>query len=101
MNDSSKRNGVKRKDDLLFVGGHAAIDFINTVHMADGVLTDTLASDGDIREWMDRSKLAPGGSSTKWADGDLLRAARQLRNIAVQGLQSRKAKKRFPVAGLN
>jgi predicted RNA-binding Zn ribbon-like protein len=101
MSDLSERNAVERKDDLLFVGGHAAIDFINTVHMVGGVLTDTLHSDDDIREWMARSELTPGGSSTRWADGELLHAARQLRDIAVQGLESRKAKKRFPVAGLN
>src|SRR5207244_12663409 len=52
MSDLSERNAAERKDDLLFVGGHAAIDFINTVHMVGGVLTDTLHSDDDIREWM-------------------------------------------------
>jgi len=101
MSDWSERNAVKRTDRLLFVGGHAAIDFINTVHMVGGVLTDTLHSDDDVRAWMARSALTPGDSSKRWADGELLHAARQLRDIALQGLEDRKAKKRFPVAGLN
>jgi predicted RNA-binding Zn ribbon-like protein len=92
---------VKQKDDLLFVGDHAAIDFINTVHMVSGVLTDTLNSDDDVRRWMVRSKLSLGGPSTVWADGELLRAVRELRKIAVKGLETGKAKKRFSVAELN
>jgi predicted RNA-binding Zn ribbon-like protein len=102
MNDSCA-NGmpVKQKDDLLFVGDHAAIDFINTVHMVSGVLTDTLNSDQDVRRWMVRSGLSPAGPSSAWADGELLRAARQLREIAVKGLESGKAKKRISVRELN
>jgi predicted RNA-binding Zn ribbon-like protein len=92
---------VKEKDDLLFVGDHAAIDFINTVHMVGGVLTDTLNCDEDVRQWMVRSKLSPAGPATVWADGELLRAARQLREIAVNGLESGKGKKRLSVAKLN
>jgi predicted RNA-binding Zn ribbon-like protein len=99
--NSSKRDVSEKKDDLLFVGDHAAIDFINTVHMVSGVLTDTLNSDDDVRRWMARSELLLAGPSTGWADGELLHAARQLREIAVKGLESRKAKKRFPVAELN
>jgi predicted RNA-binding Zn ribbon-like protein len=101
MSDLSERNALQRKDALLFVGDHAAIDFINTVHMVDGVLTDTLHSDDDVRRWMARSELPLAGSSTKWADGELLNAARHLREIAVEGLESRKAKRRFPMGELN
>jgi predicted RNA-binding Zn ribbon-like protein len=101
MTDSSKRNVLDTKDDLLFVGDHAAIDFINTVHMVSGVLTDTLHSDGDVRRWMARSGLPLAGSSKRWVDGELLHAARQLRDIAAQGLERRKAKKKFSVQKLN
>jgi predicted RNA-binding Zn ribbon-like protein len=97
----SERNAVEREDDLLFVGGHAAIDFVNTVHVVGGAMTDTLRSDDDVRRWVARSGLPLAASSTRWADGELLRAARQLREIAVQGLESRKSKKKFPVAELN
>jgi predicted RNA-binding Zn ribbon-like protein len=101
MSDSTKRNAAEVKDDLLFVGDHAAIDFINTVHMVSDVLTDTLCSDDDVKRWMTQSELPLAGSSAKWVEGELLRTARQLREIAVRGLESRKAKKKFPVAELN
>src|SRR5882757_175906 len=102
MSHSVKREGSSEpNDELLFVGDHTAIDFINTVHIVDGVMTDTLHSDNDVWRWMVRSGLSHAARSATWADGELLRAARRLRNIAVHAMQSRKAKKKFPLMELN
>jgi predicted RNA-binding Zn ribbon-like protein len=102
MSHSVKREeSSERNDELLFVGDHAAIDFINTVHIVDGVMTDTLHSDDDVRRWLVRSGLSCAARSATWADGELLRAARRLREIAVHGMQSRKAKKKVPLTELN
>ena len=102
MSHSVKREeSSERNDGLLFVGDHAAIDFINTVHIVDGVMTDTLHSDNDVRRWLVRSGLTYGACSATWANGELLRAARRLREIAVHGMESRKAKKKFPLTELN
>jgi len=102
MSHSAKREeSSKRNDELLFVGDHAAIDFINTVHIVDGVLTDTLHSDNDVRRWLVRSGLSHAACSATWANGDLLRAARRLRETAVQGMEGRRAKKRVALTELN
>src|SRR5258705_12079670 len=91
MSHSVKREGSsERNDELLFVGDHAAIDFINTVHIVDGALPDTLHSDDDVRRWLVRSGLSCGAGSAPWATGELLRAARRLREIAVPGMESRR-----------
>src|SRR3954463_12702317 len=102
MSHSVDREGsVDRNDELLFVGDHAAIDFINSVHIVDGVITDTLQSDNDVRRWLVRSGVPQAASSETWVNGELLRAARRLRAIAIRGLESRKAKKKFPLTELN
>jgi predicted RNA-binding Zn ribbon-like protein len=102
MSHSVKREGSsERNDELLFVGDHAAIDFINTVHIVDGVMTDTLHSDNDVRQWLLRSGLSNGARSGRWASGKLLRAARRLRETAVHGMESEMAKKKFPLTKLN
>jgi predicted RNA-binding Zn ribbon-like protein len=102
MSHSVDREGsVDRNDELLFVGDHAAIDFINSVHIVDGVITDTLQSDNDVRRWLVRSGLPQAASSETWVNGELLRAARRLRAIAIRGLESRKAKKKLPLTELN
>ena len=102
MSHSVKREeSSERNDELLFVGDHAAIDFINTVYIVDGVMTDTLNSDNDVGRWLVRSGLSHGACSGTWPNGELLRAARRLREIAVHGMESRKAKKKFPLTELN
>ena len=102
MSHSVNRERVSEgNDELLFVGDHPAIDFINTVHIVDGDMTDTLHSDNDVRRWLVRSGLSNGASSGTWANGELLRAARRLREIAVHGLESQKANRKFPLTKLN
>src|SRR5438445_9953367 len=95
MSHSVKREESSQPaDELLFFGDHTAIDFINTVHIVDGVMTDTLHSDNDVRRWLIRSGLSHATGSAAWANGELLRAARRLRQIAVHGMESRRAKKK-------
>src|SRR5258707_13963553 len=101
MSHSVNRKKVSdQNDELLFVGDHAAIDFINTVHIVDGVMTDTLHSDNDVRQWLVRSGLSYAACSGTWTNGELLRAARRLREIAVHGMESQKTKKKFPLTKL-
>src|SRR3954463_10776288 len=92
-----REESSERNDELLFVGDHPAIDFINTVHIVDGVMTDTLHSDNDVRRWLVRSGLSHGAGSATWANGELLRAAHRLRQLAVHGVESQKAKKKVPL----
>jgi Putative stress-induced transcription regulator len=42
----------KHAHELDFIGDHLAIDFVNTVRVVDGEVTDTLQSDGDVKVWL-------------------------------------------------
>jgi predicted RNA-binding Zn ribbon-like protein len=97
---NTKRNG-REKGGLGFVGDHAAIDFINTRRVYDGVLTDTLQTDQDVIAWMRKRDIPLPLLRAPLRPGALLRAARYLRALALQALEQRKAGKHVRLAGLN
>jgi predicted RNA-binding Zn ribbon-like protein len=86
---------------LDFVGDHPALNFINTLRMSGGELTDTWQSDEDVAAWIVREGLRDTLPSTRWPDGVLLREARNLREIAREAVEARKAKKTLPLDELN
>jgi predicted RNA-binding Zn ribbon-like protein len=86
---------------LDFVGDHPALNFINTLRMSGGELTDTWQSDEDVAAWIVREGLRDTLPSTTWPEGALLREARNLREIAQKAVEARKAKKTLPLDELN
>ena len=64
------------------VGDHPALNFINTLHMVGGELTDAWQSDEDVAAWIVREGLRDTLPSTTWPGGALLGTARNLREIA-------------------
>jgi predicted RNA-binding Zn ribbon-like protein len=97
--------GVRQTEHIAspldFAGDHPAINFINTLRMIGGELTDTWQSDDDVAAWIVREGLRDTLPSTAWPDGALLRKARNLRGIARKALEARKAKKKLPLDELN
>src|SRR5258708_3186139 len=83
------------------VGGHPALDFINTLHMAGGELTDAWQSDEDVAAWITRQGLSETLPSTTWPVGALLEKARSLREVARKAVEARKGKKTLPLDELN
>jgi predicted RNA-binding Zn ribbon-like protein len=83
------------------VGGHPALNFINTLHRVGGELTDAWQSDDDVAAWIVREGLRKTLPSAVWSDSALLRKARHLRRIALKAVEARKAKKKLPLDELN
>ena len=86
---------------LEFVGGHAAINFINTLRKICGEPADAWQSDEDVAAWIVRQGLRDDRPATTWRRGLLLRKARNLREIARKAVDARKAKKPLRLEELN
>lgn len=82
---------ARRAHELDFIGGHLAIDFVNTVRVVDGEVTDTLGSDGDVRVWLGLAGVPVAPKPAPWPDGALLEAARRLREAARKAIEAKKA----------
>jgi predicted RNA-binding Zn ribbon-like protein len=65
------------------VGGHPALNFINTLNMLPGELTDSWQSDHDVAAWIVREGLRDSPPSTAYPGGALLERARNLRQIEM------------------
>jgi predicted RNA-binding Zn ribbon-like protein len=93
--------------DPLFVGDHPAMDLLNTIVRLEGQLVDVWQSDDDVLRWLVRTGLLETkiASETKTASqfrrGDLLAAARRLRDVVRTLVVARKTKKRLDLAPLN
>src|SRR5690348_2748565 len=84
-----------------FLGGHPAINFLNTLRLHEDVLTDTLQSDADVRSWMRRMGMEQPALAQPLPSGSLLDAARRLRTLALRAIQKRKAGKPLPAGEIN
>jgi predicted RNA-binding Zn ribbon-like protein len=87
--------------ELDFIGGHAAIDFVNTLRVVGGEVTDTLGSDGDVRVWLGLAGVPVAPKPAPWPEGTLLEAARRLREAARKAIEAKKAGGRPPLKVIN
>jgi predicted RNA-binding Zn ribbon-like protein len=81
----------KQADELDFIGGHLAIDFVNTVRVVDGEVMDTLQSDGDVKVWLGLAEVPVAPRPAPWPAGTLLEAARRLREATLKAIEAKKA----------
>jgi predicted RNA-binding Zn ribbon-like protein len=91
----------REKGNLDFVGDHVAINFINTLRMHEGVLTDTLQSDENVIAWMRKMGIRLPLLRKPLRPEALLGSARNLRTLALRVLERRKAGKRVGFGDLN
>jgi predicted RNA-binding Zn ribbon-like protein len=91
----------KQAHALDFIGGHLAIDFLNTVRMVGDEATDTLGSDRDVKVWLELAAVPVAPRPAPWPDGALLEAARRLREAAWKAIEAKKAGRRPPLAVIN
>jgi len=77
--------------DMQFIGDDIALNFINTSYGVDEGARECFQSDADVLTWLDRSELPAKTSGIK--PGDLLRQALELREIALELVQARRAGK--------
>lgn len=85
----------------LFVGDHPAMDLLNTIVRLEGGLVDVWQSDRDVLGWLGRTGLAETKTAAHFRRGDLLAAARRLREIVRTLVVARKGQKRLNVEGLD
>jgi len=86
---------------LDFIGDHLAIDFINTFRTPQGVAFETFKSDEDVRDWLRRAGISTAPETRGWAQGELAKKARQLREVALKAVEARKADRRPRLDDLN
>jgi predicted RNA-binding Zn ribbon-like protein len=87
--------------ELDFIGGHPAIDFVNTVRIVDGEVTDTLQSDGDVKVWLRLAAVPVAPEPAPWPAGRLLAAARRLREATLKAIEAKKAGRRPSLEVIN
>jgi predicted RNA-binding Zn ribbon-like protein len=91
----------KQAHELDFIGGHLAIDFVNSVRVVGGEVTDTLQSDGDVKVWLGLAAVPVAPKPAPWPSGALLEAARRLREATLRAIEAKKAGRRPPLEVIN
>src|SRR4051794_344581 len=92
---------AEQAQELDFVGGHLALDFVNTVRVLGREATDTLRSDGDVKVWLGLAAVPVAPKPAPWAAGTLLEAARRLREAASKAIEAKKAGRRPSLKVIN
>lgn len=62
---SSQNSRMTVRNDFLFLGGHVAIDFLNTEVIADGQPLDKLAGPDDLSAWLAAADLGEASVSAR------------------------------------
>ena len=91
----------KQAHELDFIGDHLAIDFVNTVRVVGGEVTDTLQSDGDVKVWLGLAAVPVAAKPAPWPAGTLLEAARRLREATLKAIEAKKAGSRPSLKVIN
>ena len=91
----------KRAHELDFIGDHLAIDFVNTVRVVGGEVTDTLRSDADVKVWLGLAAVPVAAKPAPWPAGTLLEAARRLREATLKAIEAKKAGRRPSLKVIN
>jgi len=97
------RSSPKRPAEAgpLFLGGHPALDFLNTRMRVNGELVDFLQRDEDVLRWLQQAGFPSHAMGPKWAPLSLVGPARALRESIRSLIEKRKAGKRGDPSILN
>ncbi|WP_446743548.1 CGNR zinc finger domain-containing protein [Silvibacterium acidisoli] len=101
MKKAANGSRARVASDVDHLGGHIAINFLNTSRMQDGVLAETLQTDSDVRAWMKSMRVSEPALDKPLKEGALLFAARHLRDVMLEAVQLKKAGKRIVPRELN
>jgi predicted RNA-binding Zn ribbon-like protein len=85
----------------LFLGGHPALDFLNTRMRVNGELVDFLQRDEDVLRWLQQAGFPSPARGPKGAPLSLVGPARALRETIRSLIEKRKAGKRGDPSILN
>ncbi|WP_176081660.1 CGNR zinc finger domain-containing protein [Paraburkholderia tropica] len=101
--DAASAHGSDAHDhvEVDFLGGHPALDALNTVQLVDGELIDNWQSDADVAAWLARHDLAAAAKKPRLKAHALLEAARDLRETARALIDARRAGEPLDPRALN
>lgn len=83
------------------IGGHMALDLLNTVSIDNGELVDSLQSEAAVMEWLSQNAVTRDNSVVKRHFPDLVSTTRELRETLRQLFSSRKEGKQLDIKALN
>lgn len=83
------------------IGGHVAIDLLNTVSMVGGHPADSLQSDEDVLDWLAEKAIVTAPKNFEFRAGELLKTARELREIIRELITARKEKRALELHPIN
>lgn len=92
---------MKGNATLDLIGDHLGINFINTLRMHEGALTDTLQSDKEVIAWLKKMNIPQPLLQRTLVPGTVLLTARKLRGLALRAVEQRKAGKHVRLNELN
>lgn len=96
---ANKAQPEKRR--ALFLGGHVALDFLNTVMRVNGALVDFFEHDDDVVSWLGQAGFPIAKIGADTPPLSFLRAARTLRESLRSLIEKRKAGKQGDLSVLN
>jgi len=83
------------------IGGHVALDLLNTVSIVDGMRVDSLETDKDVKAWLlDNSKVL-GIENVKMDFPDLAETTKRVREIIREIIAAKKQGKKLDIQPLN
>lgn len=94
-------NATQHAGGALFIADHGALDFLNTVAQVEGQAVDAWQRDEDVKRWLAQSGLVVVPESLAFAEGELLREARALRETIRRLVGQKKAGEPVDTAALN
>lgn len=86
-----------RPEGPWFIAENSALDFINTLAMAEKGQYDFLQSDDDVRHWLQQAGVQVNEKNT----GGLLARARSLRDVIRRLVEAKKSGSRLALESLN
>lgn len=83
------------------IGGHIALDLLNTVSIVNGEVVDSLQSEEDVMKWLSQNAVTGDNSVLKRHFPDLVSTTQELREMLRYLFSSRKEGKQLDVRVLN
>lgn len=83
------------------VGGHLALDLLNTVSIVGGQEVDAFQNDGDVLSWLVENKLVDNALSNMYKHDEILITARNLREMIRSLISARKDEKSLQLVEIN
>lgn len=83
------------------VGGHLALDLLNTVSIVGGQQVDAFQNDGDVLSWLIENNLVDNALSNMYKHDEILIAARNLREMIRSLISARKDEKSLQLDEIN